>query len=317
MRLARTMIAGLPPLALLACLLLPVPAAAAGGECMNTYYKTRDPACADTLVVNLRPSKGEAPGQENLRYQGIVGFLAEVFRSSPQDRQRLLDMPLQPHVRLVVIEALLRAGLADEASRYARAAGLEPAFKRLAARNLPRPEQVRPRSSSADNDLLIGAFMATGDTRLLHSILANYADTTDAMASDALRMGLLNARYGGRLAPKDRPPTTAKAACRKYGCAGDQARILRLVTLSSGFWALTSIGLRDETVHATLQDFFVKDARLKRLLQNEQVVFVRYVDLLEGKNARKGDPAVEAFLSGFENLRPAQELLTLLQRKGQ
>lgn len=147
--------------------------------------------------------------------------------------------------------------------------------------NRPPPlATVRPTSNPADNDLLIGACMASGDTTFIRRILENFANADDSTASDGLRMGFLQSKFGATLVPKEREPVTVGAAGEKYQCKTDPAKLYRLLTLSSAFWALQSLSQRDDGIRKTLASFFEQDTRLRNLLAVERTSFENYVTLL-------------------------------------
>jgi len=288
-------------------------AQAAGPSCMESYHTTKSPACVDSTLENLRAKPAPTSDKGMDTAQGAVGFLAEVFRLQPQERSRILRRQAAGLEAWVGLEALCRAGLAAEAAAYAQKTGLAVELPRLEARASRPLLQVRPLARPADNDMLIGAYMASGDVQHLRNILENFTGAADSMVADALRLGLLNGRYGPGLVPPGRPKGgVAKGACQKYFCSVDTQAVLRLFTLSSAFWALDSIGRRDKGVQKTLRAFFEGSPRLKHLLAGESAAFGNYVSLAAVHDAMKNDPSIEAFLSGYEKLQPGDELLTAL-----
>jgi hypothetical protein len=112
---------------------------------------------------------------------------------------------------------------------------------------------------------LIGAYMASGDTALIERILANFSSTDDGMVSDAMRFGFAHSKFGPSLTPKGRENVMAPTGCAKYQCKSDPAKFLRVLTLSSAFWALQSLGGRDDGIRKTFAGFFERDPRLKKL----------------------------------------------------
>jgi len=57
-----------------------------GQECMASYYRAKSPACIDGTLAQFRQTSGHQSDPNTL-----IGFLAELFRSSPQERDRILS----------------------------------------------------------------------------------------------------------------------------------------------------------------------------------------------------------------------------------
>ena len=78
---------------------------------------------------------------------------------------------------------------------------------------MPPWRTVSPSSTPADNDLLIGAYMASGDTAFIERILANFSSADDGMAGDAMRLGFMHSKFGPNFAPAGRENVMMPAAC--------------------------------------------------------------------------------------------------------
>lgn len=293
-------------LALLLVCAAGVPLQAAGpADCMRAYARTHDPACVDQVLAAVRPSPSAKPGQETMFMQSVVGFLAEILASSPQERRRVQTLPLSPLAREACAEALWRAGQRDEALACLRAGGLAEVARRLTAANPPVLATVRPQMNPSDNDLLIGAYMASGDVRRLRPLLENFGGASDGMAADAFRIS----HFVGRRDPGDRPGSPTKAACERYDCRRDMRTFLRVLTMASAAWALEDIGRGDAAVARFSEGYYAADARLLRLRDAERQTFANYSTLrLVWSSGVRSEPDVEAYLSGYENLMPAKEL---------
>ncbi|MCK1637997.1 hypothetical protein IVA95_10410 [Bradyrhizobium sp. 157] len=142
---------------------------------------------------------------------------------------------------------------------------------------MPPLDAVTPSSTPADNDLLIGAYMASGNTAHIRRILENYSSADDGMASDGLRVGFMMGKFGPGLAPKERDSVTIKVACTKYDCNADKSKFLRVMTLGTAMWSLQSLSAQDDGIKKTLSEFFSRDARLKNLFAAEQAAFGNYL----------------------------------------
>lgn len=253
---------------------------------MNDYYRTKGPGCLDGMLSQLR----QAPRPKS-DPATMIGFLAQLFVTSPAEKQRILNDEPSEYVRSLDLVALYRAGLLDDARKFADKIDRSRLLQKLETDQLKSLAAVRPSSTPADNDLLIGAYMASGDTIFIERILGNFSSADDSMASDGLRMGFMQSKFGPTLVPKERESVTVGAACAKYQCKTDPVKLYRLLTLSSAFWALRSLAEHDDGISKTLAGFFERDTRLKNLLVAEQAAFGNYLTALVVVVAVKSDQA--------------------------
>jgi hypothetical protein len=282
-------------------------------QCMMSYYREKSPACVDQVLAQFRqrpPNPRSEPGN-------MIGFLAEIFRSSAQERERILKAESSDYLKSVMLLSLYRADLPDDAQKFAAANNLSALSERLRGLHLVVLDAVKPSSVPGDNDLLIGAYMASGNAALIQPILQNYSSADDAMAADGFRIGLMMSKFGPGLAPKGRPAVTVQAACEKYRCKEDQTRLLRVMTLATALWSLQSLSGQDDGIKKASSDFIAADPRLKTLLTTEQAAFGNYVAALAffaafGDDHKEGDRAqmyevMSKSASSYENLGSAQE----------
>jgi hypothetical protein len=106
------------------------------------------------------------------------------------------------------------------------------------------------------------------------------------------------------------------SACEKYQCKTNPAKLYRLLTLSSAFWAMQALGTNDEGIRKTAAAFFERDKRLKDFLVAEQAAFGNYetaimllTTLQSDHSAREADQAYTAMsksVSTYETLAPAR-----------
>jgi hypothetical protein len=280
---------------------------------MNDYYRTKRPGCLDSMLTQFR----QAPRSKS-DPNTIIGFLAQLFVTSPEEKQRILNDEPSDYVRSLDLVALYRAGLLDDARKFADKIDRSRLLQKLETDQLKPLAMVRPSSTPADNDLLIGAYMASGDAAYIQRILENFSSADDGMVSDGLRMGFMQSKFGPTLVPKERESVTVRAACAKYQCKADPAKLYRLLTLSSAFWALQSLAKNDEGISKTLAGFFEGDTRLKNLLAIEQTGFGNYVTTLAMVAGLKLDPAsteaspayvaMSKAASAYENLESARNV---------
>jgi hypothetical protein len=263
-------------------------------NCMSDYYRTKPAGCVDSILLQLRTAPRSKSDPST-----VIGFLAQLFVVSPQERQRVLNDEPSEYVRSVYLVALYRAGLLDDARKYADKIDRSRLLQKLETDQLKPLAAVRPSSVPADNDLLIGAYMASGDTVFIERILQNFSSADDGTVSDGLRMGFMQGKFGPTLVPKQRENVTVAAACAKYQCKIDPAKLFRVMTLTTAFWALQSLAQHDDGVRKTLAGFFEHDTRLKNLLAVEQNAFANYLTTVVAVIALKPEQASAEASPGY------------------
>jgi hypothetical protein len=263
------------------------PAQAADPNCMNDYYRDKQPACVDTILSQIR----DAPSWPKSEPKTLIGFLAQLFRMSPAEKQRVTASERSEYLRGIYLQSLYRAGLHDDAENFARTYGGLPGLRNFEILRLTTIDEVRPLLAPGDNDLLIGAYMASGDTVFIERILENFSSADDSLASDGLRMGLMQYKFGPTFVPKERETVTMAAACAKYQCKTNPATLYRLLTLSTAIWAMQSLGKKDEGISKTVTGFFERDKRLKEISTAEQTALGNYVIAIGLVTVLKSDHA--------------------------
>jgi hypothetical protein len=285
-------------------------------DCASTYYRDKSEACLSATLAALSDASSVKP-EVNV---AMVGFLAGVITSTPKMEAKILAAVGPPAMKTTILMALDRAGRDEAARSFAQNEHLQAALAGLESERPPRLGEVKPRSAAADNDLLIGAFMATGDPAYIKAILGNFSAATDDQIRDAVRVALMQARFG----ETDRRggySRLARVLCAKYQCRREFSPFSRVMTLASAYWTLASLAAKDETIRKTSQAFVDADPRVKAIEQNEQEGFAAYIERLSDWNAAKDDPdsadkakSDDALLADYENLGPTWNLLHPLFR---
>ncbi|MGA2493608.1 MAG: hypothetical protein ABSF67_11720 [Roseiarcus sp.] len=280
-------------------------------DCALTFYRDKSEACLSETLAALRDATSVKPEIN----AAMVGFLAGVIKSTPTLEAKIVAAVGPPAMKTTILMALNRAGRDEAARSFARTENLQAALAGLERELPPRLDEIKPRSAVADNDLLIGAFMATGDPAYIKAILGNFSAAKDDQIRDAVRVALMQARFG----ENDRRggyQRLARVVCGKYQCRRDLSAFSRVMTLSAAYWALASLAAKDETIRKTSQTFLDADWRVKAIEQNEQDAFAAYVERLSAWTIAKSDPdsidkakSDDALLSGYENLGPTWDLL--------
>jgi hypothetical protein len=272
---------------------------AVGQECMHSYYRTKSSACIDEILADFRQRPQFDPNT-------LIGLLAELFRTSPQERGRILKAEPSDQLKAIALVSLYRAGLPDEAEKFANASNLSALADKTRAMHLPTLDAVKP-SVPADNDLLVGAYMASGEPTFIQRILATYSDADDGMVSDGLRIGFMLSKFGPTLAAKGRNAVTTQVACEKYQCKSDPTKLLRVLTLATALWSLQSLSQQDDGIKGALTNFFAGDTRLKTLFLIEQNAFANYLTMIIGLAGVPNDAVMNKSAEMYEKLVSANE----------
>jgi len=283
----------------------------ASGDCAFTFYRNKSEACLGETLAALRDATSVKPEIN----PAMVGFLAGVIKSTPTMEAKIVAAVGPPAMKTTILMALDRAGRGEAARSFAGAENLQTALAGLESELPPRLDEIKPRSAAADNDLLIGAFMATGNPAYIQAILGNLSAAQDDQIRVAVRVALMQASFS----ENDRRggyQRLARVACGKYQCRRDLSAFSRVMTLSSAYWAITSLAAKDETIRKTNQAFLEADPRVKAIEQDEQDAFAAYLQRLSAWTAEKSNPDSvdqtkwdDALLSGYENLGPTWDLL--------
>jgi hypothetical protein len=274
-------------------------APATAQDCKAMYYRTKSPACIDAMLADFRQQAQADPNT-------LIGFLAQIFKTSPDERARLLKAEQTDRLKTVDLVSLCRAGLPEEAESFAKANNLSALADKVKAAALPTLDAVKP-SIPADNDLLVGAYMASGDTSFIQRVLSTYSGADDAMVSDGLRIGFLMSKFGPTLAAKGQNAVTMQIACEKYQCKSDPTKLFRVLTLATALWSLQSLSQQDDGIKTTFNNFFAGDTRLKALLFVEQNAFGNYLTMIVGLTGFPADAVMNKSAETYEKLGPANE----------
>jgi hypothetical protein len=271
-------------------------------DCMATYYREKSSACLDDVLARFRQMPPNSPTST------MMGFLAQLFKDSPKERERILKNEPSDRVRQTELFSLYLAGLPSEAQRFAAENNMVVLSDKVRSMHLVPIDAARPSSEPAVNDLLTGAYMASGDTWLVRHILENFASADDSMVSDSLRIGMMQSKFGPSLAPKDHQTTTMQTACDKYQCKSDKTKLMRVMTLASAIWALQSLAAKDDGIRKTLSDFFENDAQLKNLYDAERNAFGNYLAAVTFVTALKYSQSSAGQDQGFAAMSKAASI---------
>ncbi|MDB5593808.1 MAG: hypothetical protein JWM36_769 [Hyphomicrobiales bacterium] len=290
-------------------------ASAQSGDCRLGFYRNPTVQCVDDILGILGRSK-----EVSSALGPYVAFLGEVFRTYPDIRKHVLSSPIAADVTPIVVAALISVGRRDEAAALAPPDGAEKIRRADKPSSAPL-DAVRASDNPGVNDVLISAYAASGNIAHIKHILENFETADKEMIHDALRMGLMNGKFGsgpiklGREGvARDWMTPMSMAACARYECKVNPKKMMRMMTLASAFWALQSLSERDENIKKTFTTF-LSDARMKPLVLAESTAFGNYMTLLLAYAGIQDKPEINETLARFEQLEPAEEVARPLQMK--
>jgi|GEM_PF-1515479 len=290
--------------------------AAAQGDCLAHYYETKSSICVDELIAKLGQGSVVSDGKNGLGNPAATGFLAQLFKQNPDEKQRLLRAENSLRLRELFTAALYLARLREEAGAYAVSANVEGVYEWYNRQHMPAIADLGPGADPRINDLLIGAYMASGDTTLVRPLLESIKSVDKNMAADAFRMSLFISKFGQNMTSQGRPNYMIEAACLKYECKPNPSKFLRLITIASGLWALQNLSKDDVQLAALTSQFFTSDINsdLKTALEAERVGFQNYLVGLVSFAVIRNDVNLEQSLSIYEKLGPVQEAFAAFEK---
>ena len=281
-------------------------AASAHETCTKNFYQHKDAQCITTVIKQLN-SQGIADDSGAIN-PPLIGFFAQIFSTDPALTAVILDKTATMKAAPLFIAALDKAGLEKEAQSYAAKGGHKDFYAAIAEKKATRLAAITPRDNPADNDYLIGAYMASGDIAHIKKILGNFTSASPQMAADALRISMVMNTFGPSFSPPGRKSEIMQFACARYECKKDRADLMRLLTLSSAFWALNSLAPSDVGIDGALKETFGGDTPLKNILMGENVAFSNYKVSLALLAVLPDNPDAMATGAAFESLKPAATL---------
>lgn len=301
--------------------------AATSNDCYTTFYKSKNFECIDGIVNEVEKIAEKLPEKHHFDHsniQAISGFLAELFIKYPDKKNELLKKDVSPYTKSVFIESLYRADLTKEAKEYAYNNSLGEIYDTYKKYSVKKISELRPKYIPSDNDVLIGAFMATGDNEFISNILYNFKRSDKSMVKDAIRVSLVQSKFGPKLSPPNRTSNMMANLCTKYECKKNKKDLFHTMTLVTAFWSLNSLSKEHEIIKETFTKFFEQDKDLKNIVLIENNNFSNYALTLAmstATNKVEGDKDIkihnkegmEEFLQSFERLEDV-DVKALMQK---
>jgi len=268
----------------------------APGACLADFSTTKNPACLDGLL------RQRASGAEKLQSadENLIGVFAGVFASNTEERERLTRAgERRPVIFAIKAEALLRAGLDEEARKLLAASkGAEgvslPNHRRKRLPALPKPESTEAVS------YLNGLYAGTGDSKYLGPFADALRQIPDAQFSDAMRTALALQKYGDDAHAPDRPDLRAKL-CARYYCGSVAKRFQETLGAAQGYLALVRAAAKDPQADAILADTLSARPTAQAIIARETALLDAYDKLATSDTE---DPRRDQALAAFERFEP-------------
>ena len=199
------------------------------GDLLTFFYKDPRP---ERLIGYLDRYETAQGPRDWIAYPPVAGFFAVIFRSHPDQVDRLVPVRPGPRIATTLLAALTLAGnqtLAAKLGPTLDEGGSDEKLKSEFAGLPSRLEDLRPRSGT-HLDILWGAAFASGDgmfVRMIADVLAQTANRSELIALDVARTAL--AIMGG-------PKEIMGHLRGKYGDAGAR----EIIFAATALWGLQS-----------------------------------------------------------------------------
>jgi hypothetical protein len=266
-------------------------------KCVKDYYKTKSPKCIDTLVKAIDPA--------NLQQKIVIThFLAAVFKDDAQMKQRALAINVPDNSKVLLLNALYMAGLKEDFIQYAVENKLEKQLKLISESKIKKLSEIKPKDKAGDNDILLNAYLATGNLEYLQPIFANYQNTSKAELADAIRVAVLITKFGPAMVPKNGKAKFVENLCNKYKCKSKSSKIGNVMTVAGAHWSLLQLAHEEKAVQDAFTDFLDKNKPVMEVIAKENANFTNYAILLNVTPIEEDKKLVEKIISDYESFKP-------------
>ena len=263
-------------------------------NCFEKFYETKDHNCVIQILNH------ENITNKNTGFNpGLIGFLSVYFAEFPDKKQTILNMDFNQKTQIGILQALRIARLNEDLKNYLLKAPINPNFFKslMALNDLNTISLYDP----AHNDKLIGAFMESGNSKYILNILKNIETVPDQMAKDAIRTSFFS-KFGPNLQPNGRHINIIKTVCERNGCSKDKPdNLLRILTISTGFWALKSLSDQHPIIKTTFNQFLENNKKISSFYQEEAIGFANYLTKLSLYSVINDNVNINKSLEIYEN----------------
>lgn len=276
-------------------------ALASDAGCSHTFYKTKDMACIDIFLDALSHNQREIN-------PNAVGFFSALFRHSPGMTEEILGKAKSFIEKATLVEALDRSGQLAGATEYAGAHSLIEFLEAGRQAKVSEIDDIKPYADPADNDRMVGAYMATGNPTYILKILNNTMDVEEGRLHDIFRVALFTDKFGETLWPKERDGKRMGALCDKYKCKENQKDFMRTLTLSFGVWSVMSLSQSDDGIRDVFVSFLKAHRNHGKIFGFERANFSNYLTLFILDQTGVENEAVETFLVAYETFGSSEDV---------
>ena len=247
-------------------------------QTLENFYVHKNCFVAKKALVGFEKRNYGQTNNKNFNYlgsQSMIGAISGIFIENPGCREEILSVSkkLSANAKAVIMIALIHAELPELAKEFANKNSPNLPAKGLS--ELSGIKKTTPSNNPAINDLLLGAYGATGDEIYLSNILRSFKLEKKEKVKHAIRVGMMIGKFGFSLSPKGHDGKMLQALKEKYTHEG----LFQLTTMFTAFWAINSRAKSDENIAKYLREFFL-DEKLKRVLSIERNYFENYLTCL-------------------------------------
>lgn len=255
---------------------------------MENFHTHKNCRVAQNFLIKLSHDENS----KHSNFQGLIGQLSGIFIVDKSCESKILSTSNKLSnygLSLVILKSLVLAESHENAKDFAAKNNLNDELNYL--KDTKSIKITVYEFEASTNDLLIGAYSSTGDNFYISRILQNFKTADKKMAKDAIRFGFLFGKFGNSLSYKDHYTNMVQSLKKKYYNEKDPnpKQFLRLMSLSSAFWALNSLAENDENLAKYLKQFFA-EGELKNIFLIEQNHFSNYLTALVLDASGIGEP---------------------------
>ncbi|WP_157059374.1 hypothetical protein [Bathymodiolus septemdierum thioautotrophic gill symbiont] len=270
----------------------------------NTFYTSNDLQIYKNILHKFEVIGEKHTYDKSYNYsnhQWTIGFLSGIFKKYPKIRKEILNKSTSKFVQGAFLISLYRANIPNEAEKYA-ASNLSEKWSNYYKTRILSLEEVIPRDTPSENDLLLGAFAATGTKQYIYNMLYYFEKENIEKITDAIKVGLLIEKFGPEMTPKKGYKTKITSAfVKKYNAKNDIKSYLHLMTMGVAIWSIRSNMKKDDNLKKLFEDFLSKNKILKPILKSEINYLSNYIVDFIGYNATKSN-ILKKSLDRYESL---------------
>jgi hypothetical protein len=272
---------------------------------LENFYTHKDCTAIERSLITFDKNNTKLSTKTPDNSGSIIGILSGVFIKDNDCREKILSLSegFSDNTKIIIFTSLFRAELPDIAKTFAQHYFPNYRIEQLKGFGESSIKSVVLNYDDASkNDLLIGAYFATGDDIYLKNMLHNFKTQKKDKIKDVIRVAMVIEKFGFSLSPSSHQSKMWESIKNKYYSPKNPNSVVNFITMSSLFWALNSIAKNDENVAKYLKSFFV-DNELEAIFLNEQTNFYNYSMALVLSIAKIKDQKINMLVNDYEDLK--------------